>query len=355
MKKVLLIFIILSFVYFIGTEIYHFHRETEKLSQQHLAQKTQNIFQSNLFTYKKENEALKKELQEMKQQQQVYTILVGGDLMLDRGVKKVIQKLGKDYHFPFEKIKDYLQSVDFVFANLEGSLSDVGHDAGNKYSFRFDIPVAQALADVGFDMVSSANNHMLDWGKASLCATGKNLRKVGIKSVGAGCNREEAEHVEIITLGNTKIAFLAYTEFHPWAKATETSPGMSEYNIQKIIKRVQEIKEKHEADLVFVSLHWGEEYKDRAPVRIVKKARELIDGGVDVIIGHHPHVDQEIERYKNGWIIYSLGNFVFDQSWSENTMEGLLAEIKVQNKKVLDIVPKFIRLNKNYQPELVKD
>ena len=195
---------------------------------------------------------------------------------------------------------------------------------------------------------------MLDWGRASLCATGKNLAKVGIKSVGAGCNEDEANHIEFVNLGNTRIAFLAYTEFlRPWGTAKKDTPGISEYNLKKIIQKAQKIKNEGQADLVFVSMHWGEEYKDRAPERIVKNAHKLIDGGVDVIIGHHPHVDQEIERYGKGWIIYSLGNFVFDQSWSENTMQGLLAEIKVQDKKIVDIVPRFIQLNKYYQPVLV--
>ena len=113
------------------------------------------------------------------------------------------------------------------------------------------------------------------------------------------------------------------------------------------------LKKQEEVDLVFVSIHWGEEYVDRAPERIVKIGHALVDAGVDVIIGHHPHVDQEVERYGEGWIIYSLGNFIFDQSWSENTMEGLLANIKVQDGRVYDIVPQKIQLNKNYQPELI--
>ena len=100
-------------------------------------------------------------------------------------------------------------------------------------------------------------------------------------------------------------------------------------------------------------MHWGEEYQHRATDLQVQMGHELIEAGADVIIGHHPHVDQEIERYKNGWIIYSLGNFIFDQSWSEETMEGLMAEIQIQNKRVYDIISKKIQLNNNFQPELV--
>ena len=99
-----------------------------------------------------------------------------------------------------------------------------------------------------------------------------------------------------------------------------------------------------------VSMHWGAEYKARATDVQVELGQKIIDMGADVIIGHHPHVDQEIERYGGGWIIYSLGNFIFDQSWSENTMEGLLAEIQIQNSRVYDVKPIPIQLNENYQP-----
>ena len=293
------------------------------------------------------------DLEKKEQSEKIYTIVAGGDLMFDRGVEKKLKSLGQNYSFPLEKIALYLHSADYVFANLEGPLSDVGKDQGGKYSFRFEPVVAKALSDSGIDIVSIANNHMLDWGREALCATPKHLSDVSIKSVGAGCNREEAERVEYLDFGGTRIAFLAYTEFHTWAKAGANTPGMSEWDIPKITKRIKDIKNDNLADLVFLSVHWGEEYKDRAPARIVKMGHEFVDAGADIIIGHHPHVDQEIEHYGNGWIIYSLGNFVFDQSWSENTMQGLLAEIKVQNKRVLGVIPKFIQLNSNYQPELV--
>ncbi len=293
--------------------------------------------------------------QQRQEEKKEIIIIVGGDIMLDRGVKKVIKKYGnKDYNFPFQFIKKYLKSADIVFANLEGSLSEHGHDLGNKYSFHFEPEAAKALANSGIDIVSLANNHILDWGRTALCETPKELEKVGIKSVGAGCNNEEAEKSVIFNVRGTKIAFLAYTEFlQPWGIANKKYAGVSRYEISHILKKVKELKGK--VDLVFVSLHWGDEYKDHAPRRIIKKAHELIDGGVDLIIGHHPHVDQEIERYKNGWIIYSLGNFVFDQSWSKNTMEGLLAEIHVQDKKIVDIKPRFIDLNEYYQPLLRKE
>lgn len=285
---------------------------------------------------------------------EIYTVVVGGDLMFDRGVEAGLKKNEKGYDFLFEYVSDYLNEADLVFANLEGSMSDIGTDTGKKYSFRFEPAAAPAMSLAGFDVLSLANNHMLDWGRDSLCATIQHLKDSNLNYVGAGCDGTEAEAPYITTLGNTKIALLAYTEFYKGAHATDDRAGMSHYDMGLIAERVQDLKENQGVDVVMVSMHWGEEYLNRAPERIVDLGQEFVDMGVDVVIGHHPHVDQEIERYGDGWIIYSLGNFVFDQSWSEETMQGLLAEIKVQNKRVYDIVPVPIQLNNVFQPQIIE-
>ena len=297
---------------------------------------------------------LETQLQEKEEREKIYTILAGGDIMMDRGVEAKLKKLKVDYNFSFDLLRNDLMQADLVFANLEGSISDVGTDTGKAYSFRFEPVVAEALSGAGIDIVSLANNHMLDWGRDSLCETTKHLTNVAVDYVGAGCETLEAERPYIVNIGTTNIAFLAYTEFYIGAHATQNRPGMSEYDMEKISARIKDLKNDANIDLIMVSMHWGEEYKARATDNQVDLGHQLIDAGADVIIGHHPHVDQEIERYKDGWIIYSLGNFVFDQSWSEETMQGLLAEIQIQNGRVYDIVPRPIQLNENYQPELVK-
>jgi poly-gamma-glutamate synthesis protein (capsule biosynthesis protein) len=295
---------------------------------------------------------LQSDLQQQQEKENIYTIIAGGDIMMDRGVEGRIKKLGEDYNFSFDLIRADLEKADYVFANLEGSISDVGADTGKPYSFRFEPEVAGALAGGSIDGVSLANNHMLDWGRASLCETTKHLDIVGIDYVGGGCNSEIAERPLIKQFGNTFIGFLAYTEFYKGAHAVGETPGMSEYDLEKIAERISDLEK--EVDIVIVSMHWGAEYKDRATAAQVSIGQKIIDMGADVIIGHHPHVDQEIERYGDGWIIYSLGNFIFDQSWSKNTMEGILAEIRIQNGKVYDVRPIPIQLNENYQPFIIK-
>lgn len=295
---------------------------------------------------------LENNLHEKEEDQKIYTILAGGDIMLDRGVEGKIKKLGEDYNFSFDLIREDLSQADYVFANLEGSISDVGADTGKPYSFRFEPAVADALAKASISGVSLANNHMLDWGRQSLCETTKHLKAVNVEYVGGGCNSETAERPLIKQFGNTSVGFLAYTEFYQGAHAVGDRPGMSEWNLKKIEERI--IALKNQVDIVMVSMHWGAEYENRATDAQVRLAQQIISMGADVIIGHHPHVDQEVERYGNGWIAYSLGNFVFDQSWSEETMQGVLAEIKIQNGRVYDVKPLPIHLNENYQPFLVR-
>ncbi len=299
----------------------------------------------------KELEAMFKE---QKTQNTVYSFIAGGDIMLDRGVEAVIKRNNEDYSFPFALIKDDLKKADFVFANLEGSMSDIGTDTNKKYSFRFEPDAVNGLLNAGINLVSLANNHMLDWGRDSLCETTKILESKHIDFVGAGCNTQQAEDPYLVTLGNTHIAVLAYTEFYKGAHATQTRPGMTQYDLVVINERIVELKKSPNVDVVMVSMHWGDEYKPRANSYQVSTAQGFIDSGADVVIGHHPHVVQEIERYKDGWIIYSLGNFVFDQSWSKETMQGLLADIKIQNKKIIDVQGINIQLNNKFQPFVIE-
>lgn len=314
-----------------------------------------NLFQKISLEKKQlesEKDQLKTLLEEEAKKETVYRVTVVGDIMLDRGVKTRVKQNSGDYNFPFQFMKSHFSDSDYVFANLEGSVSSVGADTGKPFSFRFEPAVAPAIAAAGIDLVSLANNHILDWGRDSLCATTTHLEKVNVAFVGAGCNNDQAEKSTLVTLGNTKIAFLAYTEFYQGAHATATAPGLSEYSMTKIGEKIKALKENEKVDLVFVSMHWGDEYKPRANNYQVTTGYKLIEMGADLVIGHHPHVKQEIERYKNGWIIYSLGNFIFDQSWSKETMEGLMVDISIQNKKIISLEPIDLLINKDFQPTI---
>jgi poly-gamma-glutamate capsule biosynthesis protein CapA/YwtB (metallophosphatase superfamily) len=287
------------------------------------------------------------------EQQRIYHILAGGDVMLDRGVESKVRTVGqRDWTFPWHNSADVLRSADLAFVNFEGSMSDVGADTGKRFSFRFDPGAIDGFTFAGIDVVALANNHMLDWGRESLCATTEHLRQVDIAYVGAGCSKDDAEMAFITDLGETRVAFIAYTEFYKGAYATEERGGVAHYDLGLIRDKVQSLREQG-VDVVLLSIHWGVEYETRSSQEQQERAKEFIDAGVDVVIGHHPHVAQEIERYGDGWIIYSLGNFIFDQYFSEETMRGLVADIQIQNGRVYDIRPLHMQMNEHYQPEIL--
>ncbi len=355
MKRIIIALVGLVVVYAGMNYLRKYIQEKDYFYQQQI-EIQKNKKQDEINAKEKELIELRRSIADLRKQESekkmAYHFLAVGDIMMDRGVERVLKKHDKTYHASFDFMRPVFEKADYVFANLEGSLSDVGKDQGSKYSFRFEPAVADALKKGGLDMVSLANNHILDWGRDSACATTKNLAKVGVEYVGAGCNREEAEREKMVKLGNTNIAIIAYSQLNHWMKAGENIPGTAKWDPAHIKKRIRELKERADIDLVFVSVHWGDEYKNRAPEWVVKYGRSFVDAGADLIIGHHPHVDQEVERYGDGWIVYSLGNFIFDQSWSPNTMEGLMVDVSIQNKKILDVAPSFLDLNKMYQPQL---
>jgi len=277
-----------------------------------------------------------------------YTLLFVGDIMLDRGVRHMVEKHGQDYSFPFEKIKDILDKGDLVFGNLESVISDKGRKIGSIYSFRAPPEAIKGLSS--FNIVSLANNHAFDYDRDALEDTMKRLTERNILYTGAGFNLEEAHSVKTINLDETSIGFLAYTEFlYEYAWAQENRSGVSVLNQDNLIKDI--VKAKQEVDFLIVSFHYGDEYQ-KTPNQNQRFLSELaINSGADLIIGHHPHVTQLVEEYQGKYIAYSLGNFVFDQYFSEETMKGFILEVKLRDSKVIGVDKMHYQLNEFYQPE----
>jgi D-alanyl-D-alanine carboxypeptidase len=280
------------------------------------------------------------------------TLLFGGDLMLDRGVKNsVLKNFNGDYSALFEKLP-ILQKADITFANLEGPASDKGKDLKNLYSFRMNPSIAPALKGAGFSILSVANNHVGDWGRNAYEDSLAHLKENELLYTGSGLNKVEAEKPIIIEKYGMKIGFLGFSDVGPeWMKATEDSAGIllaSDPNFSEIIKKAST-----EVDYLIVSLHFGNEYKTIHNNRQEYLAHKAIDAGARIIIGHHPHVIQDSEIYKNGLILYSLGNFIFDQKFSENTMQGMLAEIKIGKDGNMVLRKDIMKLNSVFQPDKI--
>lgn len=277
-----------------------------------------------------------------------------GDIMLDRGVKSSVEKnFGGDGNLLFGPAKDLIQSADIAFLNLEGPISDGGRKVGSIYSFRFDPIYSSILQNTGIDIVSFANNHVGDYSTAAFNDTLTHLENTQILQTGAGVNYEDAKTPREIIIENTKFCFLGFSDVGPdWIKAKEDSAGIllaSDPEFENIIK-----SGKLGCDILVASFHWGDEYK-HFNTRQEKLAKIAIDSGADIIIGHHPHVIQDIEIYKGKIIVYSLGNFIFDQYFSPETLEGMNIEINVKNKNIENAYFRKTKQTRKYNIETISE
>lgn len=277
-------------------------------------------------------------------------LLAVGDVMLARKVERLIQANGEEY--PFKNVKGRLEAADLTIGNLESPLSSRGKALpGKGIAFRARPEMARVVSQTGFDVMSLANNHSLDYDTDAFLDTIDLLKFNGVRTIGGGRNIMEAREPVIVERNGLKIGFLAYTIFADiyydarYRRAFEATDAMS--GVAPLVKdqMIEDIaKLDPTVDYTVVSLHWGTEYA-RTPDESQKiLARALIDSGADLIVGHHPHIIQGFERYKNGLIAYSLGNFVFDQNWSDYTRKGLMLNVKFTRKGMEDVnaVPVFI-------------
>lgn len=271
-----------------------------------------------------------------------------GDIMMGRAVEQsVLKNRAGGFAYLFEE-SPFLAEADIAFANLEGCIAVVGNDIGNLYSFRFQPDALEALKNAGFDAMSVANNHAADWGKDAFEENIFRLKNSNILPIGGGFNSEEATRVGIIEKNGIKIGFLGFSDVGPgWFEAGDSKTGI--LLVKDDFSSLIEVAAQ-KVDVLVVSLHFGEEYQAVPNGRQKELAHLAIDSGAKIVAGHHPHVIQEVERYNGGVIAYSLGNFIFDQNFSEETMEGLVLEISLAGKE-LSVVKTFkVKLNRFYQP-----
>ncbi|MCK6462366.1 MAG: CapA family protein [Candidatus Pacebacteria bacterium] len=279
-------------------------------------------------------------------------LLFVGDIMLGRGVEKSVEKNGGEFSFLFENA-EFIKAADITFGNLEGPISDKGSDRRNLYSFRFKPETASALKAAGFDALSLANNHTGDWGREAFEDTVSRLTAQNIPPVGGGINEEEASSPKVIEINGLKIGFLGFSDVGPdWLAANEDSSGILivDNGFKEKIKEAS-----RSVDVLITSFHFGDEYQKNPNQRQKNLARAAIDNGAKIVVGHHPHVVQGTEEYNGGFIAYSLGNFIFDQNFSEDTMRGAALEVKLsEDGEIKSAEMKNIKINQFFQPELAQ-
>ena len=274
-----------------------------------------------------------------------------GDIMLDRDVRYSVNNNFKgDYSNLFTNA-DFLKQPDVTFANLEGPVSEKGADKHNLYSFRMDPQVIPVLKQAGIDVVSFSNNHVADWGRPAFEDTLTRLSNAGILACGAGMNKAEASQPAVITQNGYKVGFICFTDVGPNDfAATETKSGIllaNDKDFDSIIKNA-----KSQVDDLIVSFHSGVEYELKHNSRQSEIFKKAVDDGADIVVGAHPHVAEDIETYKDKTMMYSLGNFIFDQPFSKDTMQGLFVTANLVNKVFKDITPHTVVLDSHYVPSL---
>ncbi len=288
-------------------------------------------------------------------QNEKVTLIAVGDIMLSRNVEqKMISK--NDWLYPFRETHQITTTGDIVFGNLESPLIEGPIVQTGQMSFRANPKAVEGLKFGGFNILSLANNHMKNQGSQGIERTIEVLNEKGLKHVGAGLNAEQARQPAILEINGIKFGFLAYLDsaFTPASyEATTSRSGSPFMNEQTLIDDLKKLKPR--VDVMIVSMHAGAEYMLTPNEKQKNFAHTAIDHGASLVIGHHPHVVEPIERYNDGYILYSLGNFVFDQMWSEETRQGAIATVTFQDKTVSEIKLTPIKIYDYAQPRILTD
>lgn len=268
----------------------------------------------------------------------------------------------------FNNVSHIFKDSEIVCANLENPLIANGSPVEGKCVLRGVPEWAEILKNTGINLVSLANNHMMDFGSEGLRSTINALQKSGILFVGAGENKSSACAPVYMETSHGRVAILARTEVEVSSPsyATESIPGVALLQEEETLSSIRLCKENSE--LIILMIHWGiEEYDYPSPAQ-KSLAQKLLKSGADIIVGHHPHVLQGLETYGNKLVAYSLGNFIFDDfEWlakfnnkemnlsttlSAKNRESMILQVVVEQNKLFNYRTIFTKISKDAEQHL---
>jgi len=253
------------------------------------------------------------------------TLAFLGDVSPSRTMEAQLMRYGPAY--PWGGLGTLLSGAELAVANMESTLSTRGKPMNKVYLLRAHPRWAQMVVEGGIDVVTLANNHALDFGDAGLDETLSTLGALNVAVVGAGRSQVEAHRPALFTLNGVRVAILGYLASR-WngsvdVPATDRLAWADPAAVQAGVRSVRS-----QADVVVVLLHNGAEYAGKPSSTQMQVAHAAVDAGADLVVGHHPHVTQTVERYHDGLIVYSLGDAVFD-ILTAPAMQGHLLRVQV--------------------------
>ena len=259
-----------------------------------------------------------------------------GDMMFDRGVERLM--LRNSFTYPVDLIKGFLNKFDMVVGNLEGPINEEPGDfTDSSLKFSFDKRTLESLNAGNFSVLSLANNHTLNMGSEGIAETRSILTEAGINFTGDPIICDIADIYQ-----KDGIAYFGINKTYSFNCSDK-----------EVVNSIEEYKFYNPESFLIISIHWGNEYQKTNSPQQQKLGRAMIDAGADLIIGHHPHVVQNIELYNEKLIFYSLGNFIFDQYFSKETQQGLIIGLEIYpEEKIYSIYPVESILS---QPQLMEE
>jgi poly-gamma-glutamate capsule biosynthesis protein CapA/YwtB (metallophosphatase superfamily) len=269
------------------------------------------------------------------------TIIFTGDLNLAANFEYAAQYRPINVFARWKRIGTY----DLMMVNLENAVTQSVDSMDEEFVFKMKPDFLSQLHSAGISIVNCANNHAADFGEEGILETIQHLDLAGIRHTGIGRNLSEARKPVVLDVNGIRIGFLGYGGSGEFI-ASRTRPGTTSRSQWLILEDIKRLKPR--IDFVVINIHWGVELETQPDSDQIVLAHRMIEGGADLIVGHHPHVLQGIERYHGKIIAYSLGNFVF--GGNSRCVNSETAVLKVRfTKDMMEVqaVPVSVR---NWQP-----
>jgi poly-gamma-glutamate capsule biosynthesis protein CapA/YwtB (metallophosphatase superfamily) len=267
------------------------------------------------------------------------TLLFTGIIVPARCVQASIDKR-EDPGYPYAGVVDLIRQADLAIGTLNATISDYPPKTGCVPTFVLvgDSRNAAALAEAGFDVMSVATNHIKNCGLSN-CAdrafldTLENLHQAGVLPVGAGDDLAQALEPVVINIKGVRFGVVSLGQIEAMAFAGQDKPGiavLNDDNLRASIAAARQI-----SDVVIVMPHWGPEYSPNPNYYQLHYAQVAVDAGADLVVGNHTHVVQAVQELNGVQVFYGLGNFVFDQSWSRETQQGVILQVEFEGDRYL--------------------